>query len=112
MAAGIKTGGRKPGTPNKVKKDLFEAIKATLSEDEIDRMSPAEILLHIARTALRNGQLILAASAAKDAAPYYNVRLAPKVIDAEASDQINPSDDSDPEILDRSLEGNQGEADP
>lgn len=67
MAAGVKTGGRQKGTPNKVKKELRLAIASSGA-------SPLDFMLAVLRE--DSFPVALRLAAAKDAAPYIHPKLA------------------------------------
>lgn len=85
-APGERRGGRQKGTPNKAKANESEerdkamrAAFALLSHDEIDKMSPAQILRFSARAAAKAGYWQVSNAFAKDAAPYYDARAEPSI---------------------------------
>lgn len=81
MAAGRKTGGRQIGTPNKATaaRQAAEADAAALIPPElIDRLTPAEYLDVAWKALAKAGLVTQAISVAKEAAPYFNAKLAPK----------------------------------
>lgn len=63
MAMGIKTGGRSTGTPNKRTQILSERLEAL-------KCDPVEGLVHIAKAAEINGDIVLAAKCYSDLMPY------------------------------------------
>src|SRR5436305_14044982 len=79
-------GGRPKGSPNKAtlaKKDMLdEALQAAnqhLTPEAIDQLaqSPANLMRFVSAQAAKAGLWRDAASIAKDAAPYFDKRLAP-----------------------------------
>lgn len=92
MAEGRKTGGRQKGTPNKATvarsaarhKAIATAV-ALLGDDVIDNMLPADFLNLAWRSLAKKGMIAEAVPIAKEAAPYFNAKLAPKE-DAGGSD--------------------------
>ena len=79
-----KTGGRIKGTVNKetvVRQDSLKAALAIafseLGPEAIDKLSPAELLRTAMRVAAKAGLGPEAIAIAKDAAPYFNAKLAP-----------------------------------
>lgn len=71
MAIGRKTGGRKPGTPNK---RTLEG-KALADELVADGASPLAVMLACMRLAVQQGNAELAVDFAAKAAPYVHPRL-------------------------------------
>ena len=67
MAAGIKTGGRQKGTPNKAKAERLEAQIAS-------GLSPLDYMLSVLRD--ESNPKLMRLAAAKDAAPYVHAKLA------------------------------------
>ena len=103
-----KTGGRKPGAPNRAKAELQAALEAVqaleygeLTNEMVKRMKPAEVLLAITHIAFMAKQYQLAMASAKEAAPYYNVKLISKSVDTEDADTGGIEDDTDPEVRER-----------
>lgn len=59
------------------------AIVAGKTQEEIDRMTPVEIILVASRLAAKQGNWSLAASIADKAAPYIHPKAQPKLTDDE-----------------------------
>ncbi len=86
--------GRKKGGTNREKADLQAALAAnadllknggTLSAQQLDNMSPVDVMLFAMKRELLAGNLGMAAQIAEKAAPYFHAKLAPKM--AENEDQ-------------------------
>jgi hypothetical protein len=80
---GERRGGRVAGTPNKatvVRQEMLADVTAKAIEDltaeQIDRLSPLDIMLMAMRASAKAGNLTAAAAAAKEAAPYVLPKLA------------------------------------
>jgi hypothetical protein len=78
MALGIKTGGRRKGTPNRVTAAVTAAVAA-------DGTTPLEFLLCVMRDEMQPTELRLEAAAR--AAPYCHPRLSAIAVRAQVDDQ-------------------------
>ena len=99
-----KTGGRVAGTPNKVTTDtivqLREAnmvIAKELTSDQMDALTPKEVMMRIMRTAYKSGHIPLALAAAEKCAPYIHARLQAVAVTADL--RRRPHDFTDQELL-------------
>jgi hypothetical protein len=52
----------------------IEKITSDLTQDEIDKMSPVELMLHVMREMIKSGDLRTAVSVAEKVAPYTNAK--------------------------------------
>jgi hypothetical protein len=91
-----KPTGRPPGRPpgrrnkkndphNKVIADARAKFMAGLTIDEIDVLTPLDIMLRIMRTAWRENDLVTVKEMAKEAAPYVHAKLSSTKVDANVS---------------------------
>lgn len=94
-APGERRGGRQRGTPNKAtaekKADLHAALAlafARLGPEEIDKLSPAQMLRLAAHEAAKAGFVQAALSIAKDAAPYFDARPSPTDGAGDSSQEV------------------------
>jgi hypothetical protein len=84
MAKGVKTGGRKKGTPNKATEKRRE-----IAEAELDKgITPLEVLLQTMREEWEQGNKAAACLIAKDAAPYIHPRLAAHQVTGEITNYV------------------------
>jgi hypothetical protein len=82
---GERRGGRKKGTPNRAtaakQAELDEALSLafeTLDPAEIDRLTPADVLIMSMRCLVKRKLIPQAITIAKEAAPYFNAKIAPR----------------------------------
>lgn len=82
---GERRGGRKKGTPNKATVERYasadEALRAAfdvLSPQQIDQISPATVMITAMRGLVRARLIGQAVTLAKEAAPYFDAKLAPR----------------------------------
>ena len=99
-----RTGGKQAGTPNKKVLQLFKKrenafLKAAahLTKEEVDAMSPLDIILRTMRICLKVGDWRTASTYAKEAAPYVHARLTNTTLDANV--RRSAADYSDDELL-------------
>lgn len=103
--------GRPHGSRNRAKVALEEAqaaaeaaLTASLSPEAIAALSPLQTMLAAMAVHASRGQWTMAATIARDAAPYCHPRKAPEPPPAGSGD-IDPAEliagDRDPEVIDR-----------
>lgn len=87
-APGERRGGRVAGTPNKAtaakKADFHSALAlvfANYSHEFIDGLTPARLQLIAMREATKAGFIQSALAIARDAAPYFDAKLAPLIVE-------------------------------
>lgn len=85
---GERRGGRQKGTKNKATAaraaDLHQFLAtafAALGPEAIDCLTPAQLQLIAMREAAKGGFIPAALSIAKDAAPYFDPKLAPLIVE-------------------------------
>ena len=83
-APGEYRGGRQKGTPNKAtslkRKEVDEALAKAFEvvpPEEIDRMTPATVMLTAMRGLVKANLIPAAISIAKEAAPYFDAKISP-----------------------------------
>jgi hypothetical protein len=79
---GERRGGRAKGTPDKATAARQAAMAAAVADcfdsmtsEEIDVLTPAEVMLLAMRHAVRSRDILLAVNLAERAAPYFNRKL-------------------------------------
>lgn len=89
---GERRGGRAAGTPNKATEERTEIFRRVMavafgefSQEFIDSLSPAQAMRVAMRIAFRNKLVPEGLQLAKDAAPYFDRKLAP--MEAQQSDE-------------------------
>jgi hypothetical protein len=60
----------------------------TLTDEQIDKITPLEVMAICTRTAIRSGNWQLAFSAAQAWAPYVHAKLAPRMVDSPEESQV------------------------
>jgi hypothetical protein len=103
-APGERRGGRQKGTTNKLTKARDESEKAaravafgSLTEDQIQALTPKDIFRLVAHHAVRTMDIPLMLKAASELAPYVHPRLTATTL--EANVRSSPSDYTDAELL-------------
>jgi hypothetical protein len=90
---GERRGGREKGVPNKATAEKRAGVEAALAvafaalgPERIDQLSPAQLQLIAMREAAKAGYVQAALAVAKEAAPYFDAKLASKISAEDGSD--------------------------
>ena len=112
---GERRGGRQKGALNKSTLALLAAQEQALKDaaalipaDTIDAMTPAEFLNAAWKALAKINQLAQAVTIAKEAAPYYNTKLAPTVAPTAAQRRLETMTDDELAAFARTV-GTEGE---